>query len=579
MEARNDKAIGNWLLDIESGALGLPRFQRLEVWKKQKVCQFLKTLIVDSETPVGVFLILPTDSSKPAFPPRTIGGSILQPGVCETLLLDGQQRLSALWRALHDTDEEFGYYVQFNNKFEVDDIKAVNKEAKAYQKLDQDPTRQYKKRWFPVRLLNPLSGERVVDDWLQLLELKKLKLNSLDPIENLIMDTRNIFSRKKQNGKRGGKIIPHFRLNRTINKSVAVNIYKTINTNFVKLSDHYLAVAEMEKNTGKSLYDIADRLIKKVPSIEDLETDEVGELILKISCLLQDKIPSGGSYKARDFDFDAVLKSEKRIFDGVKWAVEKLKELQIWHGSQLPSVVPLRVLPALHEHMPKMGQSLADANKVITKYLWYAFLTDRYDKQANERLKEDYDDLRGYFGKLKKVGEIRIFKEHASPSNIELEKAGWPQSTRRLARGILLVCCQGGAKTLASGEILTSSSYDNREKHHIFPKSKLAKMVGHSGDYALNCLLVPEIDNKKYNDELPGDYITKLFQDLGIPLPQLNVVNRLETHLLSEQAVERLVMATQDAIDNGQITLETAYDDFIKTRVHDVGKKIRELLR
>lgn len=576
MKPNIDKAIGNWLLDIEDGTLCLPRFQREQVWNKQKNCKFLETLILHSKTPVGVFLVLPTDPSTPKFPPRGIDGRAAQSGVCNSLLLDGQQRLSALWQALCDTDEEFEYYIHFNDQFKVKGIRTVGKNAKYYPALNQNPTKQCNKLYFPAKLLNPLVDETTVNDWLAQIELKKLKLKigSTAPIKKLIIDTRKIFAKRQ----RSGKIIPHFQLAGNTDRDTAVSIYKTINTNSVKLSDHYLAVADMEKKTGESLYDMANRLIGRIPSIENLEADEIGELILKISCLLQGKIPSGGSYRTWDFDFHAVLNSEQRIFDGVEWAVEKLAGLNIWYGSQLPSVVPLRVLPALHQYIPKSGQQLADADQIITKYLWHTFLTGRYKSQANDILKEDYEDLKDFFKKGQNKNQIKIFNNPELPSLDDIQEAPWPNSGR-LARGILLVCCQGGARTLSSNQTLTINNYKNREKHHIFPKSKLAQKVGHSGNCALNCLLVPKGDNKDYRDDLPGDYIEKLFQKLGVPLPQLSVIDRLETHLISRGMANNLVATTQNAIDNGQVTLKNAYNDFIEARAGDVEAEIKRLLR
>ena len=581
MDAKNEKAIGNWLLDIESDTLCLPNFQRWGVWKSQNVCQFLKTLILYDKSPVGIFLVLPTNKSAPLFVPRKItDGLEPQPGVCNAFLLDGQQRLSALWNALHDTDEEdYRYYVEFNDQFEIKDIKDRKKDTKVDQRLSQNPTEQYKEHWFPVTLLNPLPDKEIVNDWLRELDLHELKLDNCDSIKNLIVNTRKIFSKKKY----GGKIIPHFQLDDATNKKIAINIYETINSNSVKLSDYYLAVAKMEKETGESLYSMADRLIDKVPSIKDLEVDEIGELILKISCILRGKIPSGGNCK--NLNFDKVLKNESTIFDGVEWAVKKLNELQIWHRNQLPSVVPLRVLPAIHQHVLKSKLQRADINEIITKYLWHAFLTDRYGNQANSRLKEDCNSLEAFLnGTLKWTrdkSKTNIFNKNTNPhpSTDDIKKAGWPRSVRILARGILLVCCQGGAKTLRDNEPLhTLKDYEGREKHHIFPKSKLSKKMEHCGNYVLNCMLVPEEDNQKYGNDLPGDYIRKLFENLKTPLPQVDVVNRLETHLISKQMAEILVEVTQDAINKNQTTLRGAYNDFIEARASDVETKIKELL-
>ncbi|MCY4030737.1 MAG: DUF262 domain-containing protein [Hyphomicrobiales bacterium] len=578
MKAKNDKAIGNWLSDIEDGVLCLPRFQRFEVWKKEMICRFLKTLISDSGTPVGIFLVLSTDSSKQAFSIRTIGGAPSRSKSCSILLLDGQQRLSALWRALHDTDEGFRYFAEFNDQFKIEEIRAVKKDSKTDRRLYQNPTEQYKKRYFPIELLNPLSEEGVVDAWLQSLDLQKLQLTSYGSIKRLIANTRKIFAKQQ----RRGKVIPYFQLGRNVDRNTAISVYSTINSNSVKLSDYYHAVAKMDKEVKKSPYDMAKRLIKRVNDIEVLESDEIAELILKVSCVLQDKSPSGGNCKS--LNFNQVVKDESKIFDGVEWAVGKLKELQIWHGNQLPSLVPLRVLPAIHHLMPKSGAKFALANEIIGKYLWHAFLTDRYSKQANTRLKEDYDHLKEFldetleWAREQRKTEIFNKDETPHPSLNDIKKAGWPQSVGILSRGILLVCCQEGAKTLTGNESLTPVNYRNREKHHIFPKSKLKKEVGHFGNYALNCLLVPEKDNKKYSNELPGDYIKKLFEDLGTSLPQVDVVNRLETHLIYEKVARHLVGVTQEAIDNDKLTLKDAYDDFINDRAYDVETKIKELL-
>ena len=573
MKANNNKAIGNWLHDIENETLCLPRFQRHQVWKKQKVCQFLETLILDTKTPVGVLLVLSTDPSDPSFPPRTIQGPISELGACNSLLLDGQQRLSALWKALNDEDEDFRYYIQFNNQFEIENVRPSSKKGSSEEARNQDPRKQYSKNWFPAGLLNPLLDEKEVERWLQKLRLSKTNPKNHNSLKKLIIKTRKIFS----NQQKGGKVIPYFQLPASTDRSSAIDVYRTINTNLVKLSDHYLAVAAMERETGESLYDVEKRLIAQVSSIKDLETDEIGELILKISCVLQDKKPSGGSY--RTLDFIKVVDGEQEIFKGVEWAVERLGELKIWRGNQLPSVVPLRVLPAIYRYMPKSGPKLAIANEIITKYLWHAFLTERYDRQANDRLKEDYDSLEAYFREeVSSEDIIKIFGEYSRPVEKDIKDARWPRGKGRLPKGILLVCCHEGARTLAGGELLTIDNYKLRERHHVFPKSKFSKIENVSGNNALNCLLIPKEEKTKYGNDLPGDYINKLFEDLKIPLQQEKVVDRLETHLISRRLAGKLVETTQSKVDSNQIILESVYQSFLETRASDVKGKIGKLL-
>ena len=574
MRADNEKTIGNWLGEIESGHLCLPRFQRKPekkpIWNGKKVCEFLKTLVLNTETPVGVFLTLSNDPTKSKFHPRMMDSSISQSKTCGFLLLDGQQRLLALWKTICDKDEKYRYYIKFDSEFNIKDIAMARKGTDAEKKRKQNPKLPYKKNWFPAVLLNPLSDTREMYTWLE-----KLELDSTDSIKELIINTRKIFSKHKKNG----KIIPHFLLPGDMDRDTAINVYQTINTNLVKLSFHYLAVAKMEKETKppQSLYDMADRLVKKVPLIENLETDEIGELILKISCVLQGKKVSGGSYDS--LNLPQIVNEESKIFEGVQWAVEKLGELSIWYGEQLPSVMPLRVLPALHRYLPASGQERANANQIVTKYLWYTFLTDRYNEKANERLGEDYKDLRKYFKGGRKE-EIKIFKEHELPHRDEIKNAGLPKTTNRFPRGILLFCCQRGAKTLGSNEPLTINSYRKRNKHHIFPRSKLNSIDKKLGDRVLNCLFVPRTDNAAYGNNLPGDCIKVISESLGMPPSQAEaeVAKRLETHLISEELTRDLMKVTQDEIYNNKITLEDSYNKFLEERASYIKKKIKEML-
>ena len=571
MEAINNQTIGDWLSDIKNKSLCLPRFQRKEVWSKDNVTQFLKTLVSSYETPVGMFLVLATDPSNPAFPIRTIDGSDTQSAQCNSLLLDGQQRLSALWKALRDEDKSFRYYFQFNEQFEIKDVKWADKQTGKEKKRYQSPKNQCKEGLFPAKLLNPLVGESDLDEWLQETESEEV-----ESVKNLIRETRNIFGFDKKKG----KVIPYFSLPIGTDKRNAIEIYKTINTNSVTLSKYYLAVADMEGEVDESLYSVLKELVEKEPLIEKLENKDIGELFLKVCCLLQNLKPTGRNYK--NLNFEKIKHSKQEIFEGFKWAVERLKDLKIGDHRQLPSVVPLRVLPALHQSMPKSGQRKADANKIIEKYLWHAFLTNRYDSQANDKLKEDYDKLISCF-ENKSIGiyenGIRIFKEYKPPSKKEIIDAGWPQAKHRLPRGILLACCQGGAKTLASDEPLTIDNCKLRDRHHIFPKSKLHGKVEGSGNRVLNCLFIPEEDNNDYGNDLPGDCIKKISKSLVTSSSRAKVEKRLETHLVSKEVTRDLIKVTQDAIDKGRITLQDAYNKFIDARAKDVGIEIKELLK
>ena len=552
-----NRTIRLWLSRIDERALCLPRFQRDYVWETKHITGLLETIILKESIPIGVFLVLETDSDKPVFTPRHIDGEPVQ-STCRELLLDGQQRLTALWEALHDKSE-YRYYVEFDDN-KLKSIRRKIMESTEDIKFSQDPKRAFKKNKFPVRLLNPLEESGVVDRWVDELSLDE---DESAKVKKMIMEARENFSKR---------IIPYFKLPSTTKRDLAIETYERLNTNSVKLSNYYLAVAEMEKDTEQSLYDVGNRLTEYVKDIANLETDEIGELVLKIFCLIKGKTPSGSAYKK--LPYNELSSKENAIFEGVEWTVNKLANLKIWRGSQLPTIVPLRVLPALHvEHKNDIDKPIN--NKIINRYLWHAFLTDRYSKQANQRLKEDFDDLKDFIKGAKKENSIRIFKESA-PDLQAIKEANWPQGTAKsiISRGILLVCCDGGAVTLKDGMPLEKTNLDKRERHHIFPKSR----IGEGGNIAINCMLIPKDENQQFSNDLPGDYIAELIRNLKTPLPETNVVEYLETHCLPKDIAKQLIQI-KESNNSGGTDLKGKFEDFVEKRAGLVEEKIKILLR
>lgn len=100
MEARN-RTLTAWFNMVRSGEIMLPRFQRYEAWSPQDVTGLLVSVVDD--LPIGSALVLAVGDSPP-FVTRTIAGEPLPPPGTRTLenLLDGQQRLTALWRSMRD---------------------------------------------------------------------------------------------------------------------------------------------------------------------------------------------------------------------------------------------------------------------------------------------------------------------------------------------------------------------------------------------------------------------------------------------------------------------------------------------
>ena len=98
-----DQTLGVWFQNIQQGQLKLPRFQRHEAWDRRRITSFLNTII--NNLPVGVTLALAVAGNEKFISRFIVTAEPLESGPVTQQLLDGQQRLTAFWRAMQNNYE------------------------------------------------------------------------------------------------------------------------------------------------------------------------------------------------------------------------------------------------------------------------------------------------------------------------------------------------------------------------------------------------------------------------------------------------------------------------------------------
>jgi hypothetical protein len=114
MEARNRK-IEDWYGKIKRGEIKLPRFQRFEAWDRHRICSLIEMVI--HNLPLGITLVLEIGDNE-KFISRFLETAPDHNGRVYEHLLDGQQRLTALWRSFHNNyplETYFVYIEQFDD--------------------------------------------------------------------------------------------------------------------------------------------------------------------------------------------------------------------------------------------------------------------------------------------------------------------------------------------------------------------------------------------------------------------------------------------------------------------------------
>lgn len=99
--------LSEYLKWTTNGKIQLPDFQRGYKWEDERIRQLLVTILRGH--PLGVVMLLKSGNDQIRFKPRLIEGTSVASGThAETLLLDGQRRLTSLagsdrgWDRAHD---------------------------------------------------------------------------------------------------------------------------------------------------------------------------------------------------------------------------------------------------------------------------------------------------------------------------------------------------------------------------------------------------------------------------------------------------------------------------------------------
>ena len=104
-----DRTLGVWFQHIQQGQVKLPRFQRYEAWDKGRITSFLNTII--NNLPVGITLALEVAGEEKFISRYIVSAERNEKGTVTQHLLDGQQRLTAFWRGMHNNYEHENYFI------------------------------------------------------------------------------------------------------------------------------------------------------------------------------------------------------------------------------------------------------------------------------------------------------------------------------------------------------------------------------------------------------------------------------------------------------------------------------------
>ncbi|WP_068481523.1 DUF262 domain-containing protein [Pseudoclavibacter helvolus] len=570
-EAQN-RTVKDWLTSIDWGQLRLPSFQRGVAWDAKRVASMLNTIIHD--LPLGVALVL-NIGDKEQFVSRPLMSAPETNELPREHLLDGQQRLTALYRALRDNDPSISYFIHFP---ELDQDPRNDDEGMrvawyrrwqireaAYPMWVDSPAECLRRGLIPVRLLDPANDESAAwvdaatahlepgEEITDIAEYKTLSAElsaSRDNLKKLIATKREIVSYFN---------LPFLRLPATTSKETALSVFVNMNTNAKPLSAYDIVVAELEAATGERLKEMEAKLDTEVPRLSRyLKLDNA---VLQTQALLQGRTPNQRGYF--DMDYTAFVDNWSRMTQGLRRAVETIESLHIHDGERLPTAIPIPVIAALLADEPETGDRRGQVDQIMRRYAWRAFFTSRYESAAPSRAAADHKGLAQLLSGNENA-TVPVFDDvlFPLPTDSELRSAKWPKGQGSLARAILAATNYFGARDFADDTKLSTENVTRREYHHVFP-NKLLDEAGLESMKALNCVLITWKTNRTIGRLDPITYLKKRAENA---LDPIEVKERLDSHLVPYTTLAQAGPYGQTAGTELQAAVQPDYDAYLDQR-------------
>lgn len=589
-----DRQVAVWFQKIENGEIKLPRFQRPQAWDRNRVSSLLDT--VTKNLPLGVTLLLNVDEEQ--FVSRYLVTAPSTGGRVTEHLLDGQQRLTALWRSLHNnyTDAKYFLYLKKYDKY-LDKNETENEEESSVycrtrwsNKNDilmplwaDIPAESFSRGLIPLDLLKPGDIAAVYERWVNdaIAPSKPLPtsenyeealykwMNFKNEILNVIRDYRETISHFN---------LPYLALPAQTSKETALQVFINMNTNSKPLSQYDIIRAEIEGVKGVSLDDYQTKLNIKYNNVHYYF--ELPFLILATSALMQDKLPNQRGMW--DMKKDLMVENWDKMSLGLSKMATFMETQGVYDQNRLPTNAVLSVIAALYTYIPESLDARGSFEILLRKYLWSSFFTDRYENSAASNAYNDFMSLKNIvLGKSTDKGyryteyDVPVLDRSKYPlaTEDELIKVGWPKRENIRARGIMAVFTKLGAYDFADGSPLSRQALleSKRHYHHVFPDA-LLKEAEIESFLALNCSLITDKTNLHISNKDPYRYLSERYKWTS----EDHVHSRLKSHLIPIQELKNggyEGLAKEERLEK----IKLDFESFVAKRAKYVVKAVSEL--
>ncbi|HPC82025.1 MAG TPA: DUF262 domain-containing protein [Thermoanaerobaculaceae bacterium] len=543
------------LARADRGSLQLPDFQRGWVWDDERIRSLLASVSVSF--PIGALMLLQTGGEHVRFKPRPLAGTDprlreVQP---ETLILDGQQRLTSLHQALMsasavDTRDAKGkpirrwYYLDMKKAVANDDDREDAVLSVPEDRLVKTfggeitldvttPEREYAADLFPLnRIFQSAEWRQAFNrHWNYAPE----KIQLYDAFE------REVVKRFEQYQ------VPVIELKKETPKEAVCLVFERVNTGGVALNVFELLTAAFAADDFQLRDDWnarEQRLKSQYPVLRNLQNDDFLQAIslLVTQARRREAIAAGAaadnapgiSCKRKD-----ILKLEvgdwkawaDRVEAGFVHAARFLYGQKIFKARDLPYRTQLVPLAAIFVELGQDGET-EGARQKIARWYWCGVLGELYGGAIESRFARDLPEV---------VAMVR--GENVEPITIQ-ESSFQPNRLLTLRtrnssayKGLYALLMRDGGRDWRTGESIEAQTFfdDKVDIHHIFPE-KWCKEAGlDPGIYnsIINKTALAARTNRQIGGHAPSKYLPAIEKAAGVGAAKMDEI--LRSHCIAPE--------------------------------------------
>ncbi len=543
-----DTELSELMREVSSGKEQLPEFQRGWTWDNDRIRGIIASL--SQGYPMGAIMRLEYGNENVRFKYRTIEGVTVTGVTPEFLILDGQQRLTSMYRATCckepvETTTEKGkeikryYYLDIKKCLDesedrVDAVIAVPNDRKIKTNFDRDvvldlSTREleFEHEMFPINIIfDSNAREDWADGYKEYHEYDKAFMEKYKQFRTQVIDTIV------------GYKLPVITLGKETPREAVCKVFENVNTGGVPLTVFELVTATFatyDFDLRKDWIECRDKIRGKGETLNTDVMEGVDETsfltaITLYTTYLSDKMTTCKKKDVLALNFEDYKKNRDILLEGYKMARKFLFQQYVFRKRDLPYTTQLIPLSAICAVIGTATFNLPSTQKILAKWFWCGIMGEMYGGANETRYATDIEDV---------VAEIQ-----GKESQNRTINAAYFSATRLLSlqtrnsaayKGIMALVYREQCRDFMQGITMdiVKSMDESPDIHHIFPEAYCKKMGLDKTKWnsIVNKTPLLPASNRQIGGDAPSVYSGNIMKKAEIDEAELRF--RIESHLVN----------------------------------------------